>query len=254
MVILKIKKSDLILTRFFRIVITKILFRVSEHNKGNYNDDSLIICPNHVSNWDVPIIWALFASDRPVRLMMMAEFWESFPFLGPILERAGFHPISRRKKNPQEIENLVTYLKDTKDKLLILFPEGRHIDPEVAAKLGQAYCKMVKKGAFYIAAKSGKKVLPVFIEPNQYFRRVRVHYGNPIDPGDLSIYDENGGVSRKKLDDFIWEWQKNISSIYFNLHLLEDRKVREYKIHKVYRESNGYDVSVDPNIAYRAML
>ncbi len=234
--------------------MTKILFRVHEYNKGNYQDESWIICPNHISNWDVPILWSLFAIDRPVRFVAMAELWKSFPFLAPVLKWAGFSPINRRNKNPQEVEDLIIYLEDTKDKTLIICPDGRHIDPEVAAKLGREYCKMVKKGSFYIAAQSGKKVLPVFIEPNRYFRRVRVLYGNPIDPKTLNIYDENGEISRKKLNVFIEEWQKEISRLYFEASLLEDREVREYKIHKVYRESDGYDVKVDPNIAYRSML
>ena len=130
---------------------------------------------------------------------------------------------------------MVIHLKNSKDGGIIICPDGRHIDPEIAAKLGRKYCKTVKKGAFYIAAKSGKKVLPIWIEPNKIFGKIRVLYGNPIDPKTLNIYDEHGEVLRKKLNIFIEEWQKEISLLYFEASLVEDRKIREYKIHKVYR-------------------
>ena len=42
---------------FSRIIING-LYRVKEYNKPNLTDGSYILCPNHVSDADGPVIWS----------------------------------------------------------------------------------------------------------------------------------------------------------------------------------------------------
>ncbi|MDR0531035.1 MAG: 1-acyl-sn-glycerol-3-phosphate acyltransferase [Oscillospiraceae bacterium] len=245
-------RKDRVLFRITRRIITRMLFRVREYDKKFYDDDSYVISPNHVSNWDTPIAWSLLGRLCNLRTMMMHEVWEQQPWLGPLLRYAGFYPVHRKKKDKRDVEDQIGYLSEP-GRLLLMFPDGRHIDPQVAVEL-EAYRKMIKKGAFYIAAKARKKLVPVFIEPNRLFRRVRVLYGTPIDPTQLPLYDENGEVNWSALQLFVQAWHNQIVELYRRAMEMEERRLHKYKIHRrFYRDNTGFFCK-DPNIEYRQLL
>lgn len=107
---------------------------------------------NHVSNYDPPVMTIAM---YPRRLNFMAKI-ELFkvPILSTILRYFGTFPVKRTQFDKTALTIALQLLKD--GKMVGIFPQGTRIRKEQARQ-------QVFRGASYLAAKSGSKVLPVGI-------------------------------------------------------------------------------------------
>jgi 1-acyl-sn-glycerol-3-phosphate acyltransferase len=148
-----------------------------------------VITPNHASLMDIPILLATF----PLVRIMYKKDLEKIPFFGWVLKNSPFIPVSR-EDNKRAYETLQeTILKLQNGSSIVIFPEGTRSDDGM---LGQ-----FKRGAFFMALKANKAILPVVILgsnkllPNKSTKltpgKVEIHIATPIEiPQNISRSEE----------------------------------------------------------------
>jgi 1-acyl-sn-glycerol-3-phosphate acyltransferase len=151
----------------------KVIFRVQIINGDNIPLHGRgIICGNHISVLDGPIIVAF--TNRDVNFGAKMEAWNNKLF-AYILD--GFKAIKVDRNNPSLATSLVTLreMKSVleKDELLGLFPEGtRH---------GIAKGEDVKDGAAFLSRATKTPIIPVKIVGKcRPFHKIKIIYGNPF--------------------------------------------------------------------------
>ncbi len=152
-------------------IFTLILFRVQTYGqKENIKkDEAYIMCANHTSNWDPPILYT--ATKREMYMMAKEELFKN-KFIYWFAGKTNIFPVKRGK---QDIESMKKSLKVLNDnKILAIFPEGTRNGIKKNGK--------IQNGPAYLAARTGVKIIPVRIEGNfKPFRKVRIYYGKPLD-------------------------------------------------------------------------
>jgi 1-acyl-sn-glycerol-3-phosphate acyltransferase len=122
-------------------------------NRSTISDtNSYVYVCNHSSLFDIPILLASLQTD--VRIMYKKEL-EKIPVFGFCLRKSPY--ISVVRSDPKNaLSSLEVAINAMKENIsVIIFAEGtRSID----GKLGE-----FKRGAFYLAVKSGKQIVPVTI-------------------------------------------------------------------------------------------
>ncbi len=154
--------------------------RLEVIGKENLDKNSkYVFISNHSSLFDIPVIFQGLEHD--IRIMYKKEL-EKIPIFGYSLKLTPFIPVARAEARNamKSIDEAVENLK--KDLSVILYPEGtRSRNGEMGP---------FKRGAFILAARSGKPIVPVAIigswEVNPagtyYFSRdnVKVIIGKPV--------------------------------------------------------------------------
>lgn len=156
--------------RFIAALFLRVGFRFRVKGLENLpKDGSLIICPNHSSNWD-PIVFSII-SPRKIRWMGKQELFDIKP-LGAFLGKLGVFPIKRGETDAVSIKTSFRILKN--DEVLGLFPEGTRVDG--------FDLKNAKPGASLISIRTKTPILPVYIESNyRLFSKIKINIGQPID-------------------------------------------------------------------------
>ena len=166
----------------FLRTLYKITFRMEitgEENKTKAGENGgYIICANHTSNWDAPILVSVVVFSK-----------EKIRFIGKYdLARVGIirwlehlFDVIPIKRNTQDLEAMKRCLKALKNKeILGIFPEG--------TRKGMEKHQKVKNGAAFMAIKSGVPVVPVGISGEfKPFKKVYITYGEPIDMSKYKI-------------------------------------------------------------------
>jgi 1-acyl-sn-glycerol-3-phosphate acyltransferase len=113
---------------------------------------SFIYMPNHVSNFDIPVLQAYL----PVqfRWLAKAELFK-IPIFGYAMKRAGYISINRfdRKAAIQSLNNAAEIIRNGTS--VIIFPEGTRSQNQ--------NIQSFKKGGFVLAVDSGVPIIPVII-------------------------------------------------------------------------------------------
>ncbi len=150
--------------------ILRCMFRITVEGAENIpKDENFIICANHKSNFDAPLI----AVCLPIQVSFMAkaELFAFKPF-GRLLAKLGAFPVKRGKSDIGAFKTAVNLVKD--NKFLAIFPEGKRCKGE---NLGEG-----KSGAAMIAVKAGANILPIGIDGRYIpFSKITVRVGEPID-------------------------------------------------------------------------
>lgn len=237
------------LALFMHTLFIKTLYRVTEYQKALLEDKSYIFAPNHTNNLDGYIIWSLLAKDYDVDTFMFKEFWDNFPTIAKLLPYFNVYPITRDSIKIDEILNEIRKLKDPNHSLII-FPQGRHVDPEVMLNFKEYHLNTIPFGAFYIAVKASKKLVPIYMEPQKLGQNNLVIYGNPLDPQDFSLFSK-GKMQKENLIMFANAWLDEIIRLYKNAKQLKGEKLHPYVIESSYTDASGLDYGLleDPNIA-----
>lgn len=143
-----------------------------------------IICSNHTSWFDPPLIGCLPAGGQKVYFMAKEELFKLF-LIGSIFNKLKAFPVKRNTADRKAIRRALQVLED--GEILGLFPEGTRIR---SGELGKPY-----HGAALIALKSKEPVLPVAIEwPPGLFQPVKINVGA------LIYFTEGGKIKGNVLE------------------------------------------------------
>lgn len=186
---------------FLRKILKNVfigMFRVEVTGVENIpKDKALLVCPNHLSNWDPIILGAVF--DRQIRFMAKSSLFK-IPLLNLLIKALGAFPVNRGTADPTALKTAINNLKN--GDAVGLFPQGTRyygVDPKDTE---------IKSGVGMVAYRSKADVLPVSIKTKDYkmciFRKVHINIGKVIPNEDLKI--ENGNQTEyTKATEYIFE-------------------------------------------------
>lgn len=143
----------------FAKIWSKLLLRISNIKINIYNtadinnQNSYVYISNHSSLFDIPILLSIL--NLNTRIMYKEEL-EKIPIFGYCLKLSPFISVKREDKENalESFKNSIEAIKQNDS--VIIFPEGtRSENGELGA---------FKKGAFLLALKSGKDIIPITIK------------------------------------------------------------------------------------------
>lgn len=114
-------------------------------------DHDYVVIPNHTSLIDIPVLIAVIPN---IRIMYKRDL-EKVPIFGWIMKNSPFIPLDRDdpKKALITIQKTINSMVDGSS--VVVFPEGTRASGEALGEF--------KRGAFYLAIKAKKPILPVSI-------------------------------------------------------------------------------------------
>lgn len=151
-------------------IFSYIVFRVKKVGEENVpKTGAYIMCANHQSNWDPPILVA--CTKRKMYIMAKQELFKN-SVIKWFAKKCWVFPVKRGKT---DIESLKFSLKVLKNgEILMIFPEGTR---NGMAKNGKA-----QNGAAFMALRAKVPVIPVGIQGKMKpFHKVTLNYGKPLD-------------------------------------------------------------------------
>ncbi|ERM91854.1 lysophospholipid acyltransferase family protein [Caldanaerobacter subterraneus] len=150
--------------------IVKVIFRIKVKGLENIpKKGPVIICPNHISLLDPPVVGALL--NRRIYFMAKEELFRN-PFLKLLLGTGlGAFPVKRGTADLSAIKTALNHLK--KGRAVGIFPEGTR------SKTGKL--QKAEPGVAMLAIKSKAPVVPVGIKGRYgLFSRVIINIGKPM--------------------------------------------------------------------------
>lgn len=177
---------------------SKIVFRVKKVGEENVpKQGAYIMCANHLSNWDAPIL--VSSTKRPMNVMAKEELFKN-KFIHWLGKKCLVFPVKRGKMDIDSMKHSLQVLKN--GEILMLFPEGTR---KGMAKNGRA-----QNGAAFMALRTGTPVIPVNISGKMKpFHQVTLTYGKPL---DFSEYKTNK-PEKEILEKVSKEIMENIISL-----------------------------------------
>ncbi|WP_217585420.1 lysophospholipid acyltransferase family protein [Lentibacillus saliphilus] len=188
------------LYRLARNIVKIVLYpllRVQVHGKEHIpKDGPVIICSNHISNFDPPVV--AITSPRNVHFMAKAELFEK-KFLGKFLLAIQSFPVKRGMKDRNALRMGLDVLE--KGHVLGLFPEGTR---SKTGKMGEPLA-----GAGFFALRSKATIVPcAIIGPYKIGKKLNVIYGKPV---DMDVARENKLSAKEAVTKVMDEIQTLIS-------------------------------------------
>ena len=181
---------------FLVYIFNLVVFRVEKNGEENIKEKgAYLICANHRSNWDAPILVSNLK--RKVYVMAKAELFKN-KFIKWFGRKCCVFPVKRGRRDIESIKYSLNLLKD--GEILVIFPEGTRNGME---KNGKA-----QNGVDYMAIRTGVPVIPVGIQGEMKpFKKVKLNIGEPL---DFSQYKTNkpekeilDRVSKEIMDNII---------------------------------------------------
>lgn len=178
-------------------IYCKVVYRMKVIGKENIpKDEALIICGNHRSFLDPPLIEV--TCGRYTRFLAKEELTKNkfLALLGIVFDAILV------KRDSKEVKALKESLQTLKNgDCIALFPEGTRNGIEKGEK--------VKDGAAFFTVRTGAKVIPVGISGgDKIFKKVTIKYGEPL---DFSEYKNS--KDKEILDKITDEIMDNIISL-----------------------------------------
>lgn len=160
---------------------TRIIGKKNKIKKGR-----VILCCNHQSNLDPPLIAVSFF--RRFHYMAKKSLFKN-KFLGWLLSKFGAYPVDRETIDIKAMKKTLDLLKN--DKALCLFPQG--------TRLSDVEVSQLKDGAILFSLKTNSPILPcVFLKKPRLFRFNKFIIGEPI-----KLYEMEQFSNKKINDDLI---------------------------------------------------
>jgi len=174
--------------RAFFTLLFYTLYPCRIRGKENIPEAPYIICSNHLSWLDPPLIICIFWQRNQVFFMAKEELFQ-IPIIGFVIKKTGAFPVKKDIADRKAIQQAVSLLKE--NKVVGMFPEGTR------SKTGKL--QKLLDGASWIALRSNVPVVPVAIRgPYRLFKPVNVFIGEPM----YFKGDKNGKkYSRKDIRD-----------------------------------------------------
>lgn len=170
---------------FFAKIIINIMLKIEVIGKENIpkNNESFMMCSNHISNFD-PMIISFYLNNK-VRYMAKKELFDN-KIVGFILKNCGTVPIDRGSGDMDTIKKCIDIISKDKN-ILGVFPEGKR------SKTGEM--GRLKSGAIYMAKEAKSDILPVYVkmQNNSYKFRCKytVTYGKIIPYKTLNLDNDD---------------------------------------------------------------
>ena len=168
----------------------KVAFRIKIEGIENIpNFEPCILAPNHISNFDAPLIYVM--TKRDMNVMGKASIFK-VPVLGSFLRYMGIYPVERNNKDMGAVKKSLTYLKQ--GNVLCIFPEGtRNKTDEELLRF--------RRGAVRIAKQSNTKIVPFAIKGEyKIFRKgLVIEFGKPVDVSNMEIEEANDYIRNEVL-------------------------------------------------------
>lgn len=168
---------------FYNIVwtlgqILRPLFRIEVRGRENLPEGSMILCPNHASDWD-PVLIAICLPRRcAIHFMAKAELFEK-KLLAPLIRGLGAFPVQRNGHDLQAVKTSMQIIR--RGDSLLIFPEGTTIRGGVGYHDGLP--PHAHTGIAMIGVRTGAVLVPVFCGgEKKLFRKTRVYFGAPYQP------------------------------------------------------------------------
>lgn len=206
------------------IMFHDLLLRIKEYNKQKIEGTSYILCPNHTSDLDGPVLWT---SNDNIRIMAKKECFKNKLF-GAFLTKIDVVSVDRQNHSGAEIMQAVKYLKED-NSVFMMFPQGTISD------INKNALARIKNGAFVISSLAKRPIVPVFIEQPRFFKKSRIVYGTPYQP---DILNENGKIDRAKLEDARAYWQQEIFKLQQQAIEVENKPIRKIKLNSKHANNN----------------
>ncbi len=166
---------------------TRIVGRKNKIKKGR-----MILCCNHQSNLDPPLIAVSFF--RRFYYMAKKSLFKN-KFFGWLLSKFGAFPVDRESIDIKAMKKTLDLLK--KDNALCLFPQG--------SRLTDVELSQLKDGAILFSLKTKSPILPcVFVKKPRLFRFNKFIIGEPIKLYEMEQF------ANKKIDDELISLGKEI--------------------------------------------
>ncbi len=164
----------------------KLVYRIEVHGLENVpKDNKYIICPNHLSTLDPPIICAVMP--RCVAFMAKKELFD-IPFLRWWIDWLGAFSVNRESLGPSTVKTVKTI--QNSDWVLGMFPQGtRGIPGEI---------KGVTKGFAGLAKLTKCDILPVGITGSNEVKKIPFSGKIIVNIGEIIPYDSNPEVVKEK--------------------------------------------------------
>ena len=181
---------DRIMTFWAKMLVRAAGIELHTENADRLDPSSrYVLVANHYSYLDIPCIVA--AINQPVRFMAKVSLFK-IPVFGWSLERAGFIPIDRKNRRTAVKSFDLAADRIRKGNTIVIFPEeGRSRERAM---------RPFQRGAFLLAIKSKKTVVPVAIDntfdifPATRWRvtpgKVTVHVGTPIETAQATVREK----------------------------------------------------------------
>lgn len=147
-------------------------------------NEPVLLCPNHSSNWDPILIICALKKETNLRIMGKNQLFK-IPVLKTFLRNLGVFPVDRGHSDIGAVKTAIKTLKDGYH--LLVFPEGTRVRENRAAV-------RPKGGVVMIAIRTGVKLMPVFIGTRKkLFEPVPIVFGKPFAP----IYSGRKGTAEE---------------------------------------------------------
>jgi 1-acyl-sn-glycerol-3-phosphate acyltransferase len=157
-----------IIRQLFKWVFQTLYRWRVEGSENLPEDGAYILCSNHISWWDPPLVGNL--THRTVRFMAKEELFRK-PVIGFIMPRLNAFPVKRDSADRRAIKTALDTLKD--GGILGIFPEGTRSKTDELLP--------PQPGVGLIAVKSEAPVYPVaIIGPYRLFHPIHVRIGAPL--------------------------------------------------------------------------
>lgn len=158
------------IAKYIVLAIIKVIYRVQIEGIENIpKKGPIIVCPNHISFLDPPIIGALL--NRRIYFMAKAELFKN-PILGFVLSKGlGAFPVKRGTSDLSAIKTALNHLKN--GQAIGMFPEGTRSKNGILQK--------AEPGVSMLAIRGHAAVIPVGIKSNyRLFSKIIIRIGKPI--------------------------------------------------------------------------
>ena len=149
-----------------------IMFRVKVIGKENIEDGkAYIMAPNHISNWDPPVVVA--ETKRNDMYILAKEELYINKFVCWLAKKTKVLPVKRGAHDTSLMKKTVKALKE--NHLVLLFPEGTRNGIEKRGK--------IQNGAVLMNLMSGAPIIPIGIQAKEKYKfrsKVIINIGKPM--------------------------------------------------------------------------
>lgn len=173
--------------------LVKLSINPKVSGKENFPKDiegPIILCANHISNWDPLIVATIYPKDW--RFIAKSSLFK-IPVIGWFMRKFKAIPVDRNSADVIPLRNAISAMKEGQP--VMIFPQGRRVmgappSPDQAIK-----------GAALMIASTNATVIPMGIYTKNYkaaaFRRFYVNIGKPITSEQYRpILDEGDKATR----------------------------------------------------------